>query len=228
MGGVALLAFALVTGAGAQENEEEEETTVGRPSAAAASLTGGETAEIDESAGEDVEEDAEEDAEEDDPPDHDAGSSSTDPQRSAESPALVVMGNSDLEISRPRTPSALAATLLSSFTDGGYLPDGLAVEVTPFWLFPHPNLTLERYSWGVAGKARMRAQDRKRAKLLADDAPPDAKEAIGEGQRALQWSLAEADDATDPPGAAALAVAEAINARETFDTREERRDKADF
>ena len=330
--GVALLALALVTGAAAQDNEEEEEATVGRPSAAAP-LTGEETAEIEESAEEDAEEDVEEDVEEDDPPDHDEGSSSADPQRSAESPALVVMGNSDLEIARPRTPSALAATLLSSFTDGGYLPDGLAVEVTPFWLFPHPNLTLERYSWGVAGKARRRAQDRKRAKLLAeaggprggteagdgdaaearayagdgpalspfhnlavsvalsaedatqqslgfglrlplregtlgdtredvraclddlaelqryrsewlggwlwdhaaelevelaDDAPPDAKEAVSEGQRALLWSLADAEDATDPPGAAALAVAEAINAREAFDTREERRDKADF
>jgi hypothetical protein len=325
-GGLALLTFSLGTGAGAQETEEEEEAP-SRPAALAATLGDGDDEDSGDDAEEETGEEAVEEVEEDDPPDHDAGSSSSDGQRTAESPALVVMGNSDLEIARPRTPSALAATLLSSFTDGGYLPDGFAVEVTPFWLFPHPNLTLERYAWGVAGKARMQVQDRKRAKLLAEagrpaepaadaalagptdgpalspfhnlavsvalssedatnqslgfglrlplregnlgdsredvraclddlaelqryrserlgewlwdhvselevelasDAPPVLQEAVQEAQRALVWSLATEPDEGEAPGPVAREIAAALDAMETYDTREERRDKADF
>ncbi len=327
---VALLLCLLSGPAGAQETgdgEGEEEaggdSTGSRPPALAATLAevgadGEHTAEGSEDAVE----------EEEPPPEHDeTGSSPSGDQRTAESPALVVMGDSDLEIARPRTPSALAATLLSSFSDGGYLPDGFAVEVTPYWLFPHPNLTLERYAWGVAGKARRKAQDRKRAKLLAEagrpaeptddaartgspdgpalspfhnlavsvalssedatnqslgfglrlplregtlgdsredvraclddlaelqryrsewlgrwlwdhvselevelaaDAPPALHDAVWEGQQALVWSLATEPDEKDAPGPVALEIAAELDATEAYDTREERRDKADF
>jgi len=102
------------------------------------------------------------------------------------------MGNSELEISRPTTPSALAATLLSSFDDGSYLPDGLAVEVTPYWLFPHPNLRLERYYWGAAGPNRLRALSRKRAKEAAGGDREEMRRLMAEDPRA-HFSQTDAD-----------------------------------
>ena len=154
----------LAAGAGVAGADPDDAETAGAGARPAGGLLGaGNTA----SPAEDETE--EDEGEEDTPPEHDPPS--TPPyngQRTAESPALVVMGDVDLEVARPSTPSALATALLSSFGEGGYLPDGLAVEVTPYWLFPHPKLTLERYYWGVAGKARKRWLHKQRARELVN------------------------------------------------------------
>ena len=141
-----------------------------RPAAAAAAIEDG--------AGDEGAEEGTDDG--DEAPENDGDSPAHGGQRTAEAPALVVMGGSELEIARPSTPSALAATLLSSFSDGGYLPDGLAVEVTPFWLFPHPKLTLDRYYWGASGPARLRQLSRKRAKLAAEAGRDQIRARVGD------------------------------------------------
>jgi hypothetical protein len=62
------------------------------------------------------------------------------------SPAFTILGVAPTEIQRPSTPKAVALAL-GQFVSGANLvvPTNFALEVSPFWLFHHPDLTLEKY-----------------------------------------------------------------------------------
>ncbi len=62
-------------------------------------------------------------------------------------PALTILGLQPDEIARPKTYEALEASLLNSFLQESNfnLSNNLAIEFTPYWLIPHPNLTFEKY-----------------------------------------------------------------------------------
>ena len=67
-----------------------------------------------------------------------------------DSPAFVLLGVAPTTIQRPTTPRELAISL-SSFVSGSddiTVPDNLAVEVAPFWLWSHGDLTFEDYAAG--------------------------------------------------------------------------------
>lgn len=69
--------------------------------------------------------------------------------RTPNSPAFVALGVSPTEIQRPTTPAAFAADVVSRFrsSDGNLtIPQGLAVEVAPYWMVPHYDLTWKDYA----------------------------------------------------------------------------------
>lgn len=65
--------------------------------------------------------------------------------RTPASPVLVVLGIAPSAVERPTTPRALAATILRLKGDSGLVPRNYAVEVAPYWLADHPELTFEKY-----------------------------------------------------------------------------------
>lgn len=65
------------------------------------------------------------------------------------SPAFVALGVSPTEIQRPTTPSTIAVDVLSRLTreNGSVtIPQGLALEVAPYWLTPRYDLTFGEYA----------------------------------------------------------------------------------
>ena len=77
--------------------------------------------------------------------------------RAPDSPAFAILGVSPSEIQRPTTPTEVSVAL-GSFVSAGSLvvPDSLAVEVAPYWLFPHPELTGEAMAESSIGQAMLR------------------------------------------------------------------------
>lgn len=67
--------------------------------------------------------------------------------RTPDSPAFVVLGIAPTEIQRPTTPRALTVAL-GEFVQGTgvAIPQNFALEVSPYWLFSHPDLTLHEYA----------------------------------------------------------------------------------
>ncbi len=75
--------------------------------------------------------------------------------RTPASPALVLLGIAPTKIQRPNVPATLAASLVDALgSGGGRLPNGYAVEVAPYWLMPHPTLTLRSYAHNPASFVR--------------------------------------------------------------------------
>lgn len=60
-------------------------------------------------------------------------------------PALALLGISASSVSRPNTPRALIASLISATGSSGLVPNGYALETAPFWLTRHPALQLRDY-----------------------------------------------------------------------------------
>jgi hypothetical protein len=60
-------------------------------------------------------------------------------------PATILVGISPASVERPNTPRALIASLISATGTSGIVPNGFAMETTPFWLASHPMLTLDDY-----------------------------------------------------------------------------------
>jgi hypothetical protein len=60
-------------------------------------------------------------------------------------PALSLLGISAASVSRPNTPRALIASLVSASGSSGLVPSGYALETAPFWLTRHPALQLSDY-----------------------------------------------------------------------------------
>ena len=60
-------------------------------------------------------------------------------------PALALLGISASAVSRPNTPRALIASLVSATGSSGLVPNGYAMETSPYWLLKHPALTLRDY-----------------------------------------------------------------------------------
>jgi hypothetical protein len=65
--------------------------------------------------------------------------------KTPESPAFMVLGVAPSEIQRPSTPTGLKASFSNGLAAGGSLPllQSFALEVSPFWLFPHHDLSYE-------------------------------------------------------------------------------------
>ncbi|HSL70515.1 MAG TPA: hypothetical protein VK864_09750 [Longimicrobiales bacterium] len=75
--------------------------------------------------------------------------------RTPSSPAMILLGASPTRIQRPNTPATVAASLMEAFgQDRDRVPSGYALEVAPYWLVPHPDLTLSTYKHGPATVAR--------------------------------------------------------------------------
>lgn len=60
-------------------------------------------------------------------------------------PALALLGKSASSVARPNNPRALIASLVSATGSSGIVPNGYAMETAPYWLAPHPSLTLREY-----------------------------------------------------------------------------------
>ena len=70
-------------------------------------------------------------------------------EKTPDSPAFVALGISPTDIQRPTTPKAFATALATKFQSQGgtaTVPQGLAIEVAPYWLTQHPTLTFEQYA----------------------------------------------------------------------------------
>ena len=145
-------------------------------------------------------------------------------------PALSLLGISAASVSRPDTPRALIASLVSATGSSGLVPNGYALETAPFWLARHPNLQLRDYyaaSFGdrlryftaisvatsrpssrsdsVAPDARVSVAMRT---LLANGRPGPALRAVADSMRTAQLAYIERYRRWEnlKPGAAALDV----------------------
>jgi len=62
------------------------------------------------------------------------------------SPAFQLLGVAPTDIERPTTPRGVATTLLSALQKSDtLLPNGFAMEVSPYWLVSHPKLEFSSY-----------------------------------------------------------------------------------
>ena len=62
------------------------------------------------------------------------------------SPAFTLLGIAPTSIDKPTTPSAVGASLLSATGNGqGGVPKNVAIQFSPYWLFPQPTLTFSKY-----------------------------------------------------------------------------------
>lgn len=61
--------------------------------------------------------------------------------RTPASPAFVLLGLEPSSVERPNTPADLALTVLNSTAALTSLPKNFALEVSPFWLVSHPEIT---------------------------------------------------------------------------------------
>ena len=69
------------------------------------------------------------------------------------SPAFSILGFEPSAIMRPTNAKSLATDVLSSFDKNGKLLLNLGLEVAPYWLKSHPNLTRKTYLNPNAGQA---------------------------------------------------------------------------
>jgi hypothetical protein len=60
-------------------------------------------------------------------------------------PATFLVGVSPAAVQRPNTPRALIASLISATGSSGVVPNGFAMETSPYWLAAHPMLQLSEY-----------------------------------------------------------------------------------
>lgn len=68
-----------------------------------------------------------------------------DDMRAPTSPAFALLDISPSSVERPQTPKALSVNLISALRGGDGLPRNYALEVAPFWLTSHPDLTFDGY-----------------------------------------------------------------------------------
>ncbi len=63
---------------------------------------------------------------------------------SPNAPAFTILGLNPTEVNKPSSAKPLILGLANAYDKGG-LADNVAIEFSPFWVFPHPNLTFEKY-----------------------------------------------------------------------------------
>ncbi len=68
-----------------------------------------------------------------------------DDMRAPTSPAFALLDVSPSSVERPQTPKAFTVNLISALRGSDGLPRSYAVEVAPFWLTSHPDLTFDGY-----------------------------------------------------------------------------------
>lgn len=65
--------------------------------------------------------------------------------RAPTAPAFVLLNVTPASIERPQNPRALTLNLLSAAAQAQGFPRNYALEVAPYWLTSHPNLTFDQY-----------------------------------------------------------------------------------
>jgi hypothetical protein len=65
--------------------------------------------------------------------------------RLSDPPALSLLEAGASAVARPNTPRALIASLVSATGSSGLVPDGYAMETSPYWLLRHSALSLRDY-----------------------------------------------------------------------------------
>lgn len=66
--------------------------------------------------------------------------------KTATSPAFLLIGSSPTLVERPTTPQDVAVTVYNAAKDSGGLPHDFALEIAPYWLFQHAQLTYASYT----------------------------------------------------------------------------------
>ena len=126
--------------------------------------------------------------------------------RLAGPPALSLLGLSAASVSRPNTPRALIASLVSAAGSSGLVPNGYALETAPFWLARHAALQLTDY-YNASLSERLLyftaiSAAASRPSSRSDSVMPDARVSI-----AMRTLLANGR-----PSAALLAVSDSMRA----------------
>jgi len=65
--------------------------------------------------------------------------------RAPTSPAFVLLDITPASVERPENPKAFTVNLIKTFSRADGLPQNYALEVAPYWLTYHPNLTFAQY-----------------------------------------------------------------------------------
>jgi hypothetical protein len=65
--------------------------------------------------------------------------------RAPTSPAFVLLDVAPAAVDRPENPKAFTTSLISTVSEHKGLPQNYALEVAPYWLTYHPQLTFEKY-----------------------------------------------------------------------------------
>jgi hypothetical protein len=144
--------------------------------------------------------------------------SSFDQLRTADSPAFVILGVSPTEIQRPSTPRGFIVALGGFVAETGIaVPRDLALEVSPYWLFSHPDLSVTDYrsehlmrplrtlSLSIGTKqTRLTTSDAAGAMIDRTDSN------IGVGFRTMLFQAGRLDDCTSAANAAGVALAQSV------------------
>jgi hypothetical protein len=97
-------------------------------------------------------------------------------------PASALLGISAASVTRPNTPRALIASLISATGSSGLVPNGYSLETAPYWLSSHPRLQLRDYYNASLGD-RLRyftafSAATSRPSARSDSVRPDARVSI--------------------------------------------------
>jgi len=65
--------------------------------------------------------------------------------RAPTSPAFVLLDVTPSSVERPENPKSFAVNVINKLTSRSGFPQNYALEVAPYWLMSHPDLTFERY-----------------------------------------------------------------------------------
>ncbi len=124
------------------------------------------------------------------------------------SPAFVLLGIEPTSISSPSTPRAVAGSFVSTIQQGG------AMEIAPYWLTAHPNLTFDEYYKANVGQTILQTLSISFATipktsdtdtmgtrvglgarwLLVSGEPRDSLYILKDGLKKLQGELLETED----------------------------------
>ncbi|MFC2141999.1 hypothetical protein ACFLR7_03595 [Acidobacteriota bacterium] len=76
--------------------------------------------------------------------------------RTPASPGFVLLGVEPSSVEQPRTPKALAFSMLTAQWQSSLIPKNYAIEIAPYWLTSHPGLTYKDYYTANLGKNLLR------------------------------------------------------------------------
>lgn len=77
--------------------------------------------------------------------------------RAPASPGFVLLDVTPSSIARPENPKALIANILTTAKQGDGFPKNYALEVAPYWMRSHPNLTFASYQRPNVGESITRS-----------------------------------------------------------------------
>ncbi len=95
------------------------------------------------------------------------------------SPAFAVLGVTPKEVIRPDTPKALGAALLNGVDSEGNPQSGVAIDVSPVYLFQGRNLRLQEYRKSLSNRLANRLQMSLATTRGSDESDPSLRLALG-------------------------------------------------